>query len=116
MTAQLKELTSMSELDRVLAQSAERPQLIFKHSNVCGISAAAYEELQHHLTKPAEIGYWLVTVQLARDISNEIASRLNIEHESPQAILVRDGKAVWNASHRKITSQTLAEAINSKGV
>lgn len=45
-----------------------------------------------------------------RPVSNEIAARLGVKHESPQAILVRGGKAVWHASHRQVTAANLAAA------
>ena len=49
-----------------------------------------------------------------RDLSNEIAERSGVKHESPQAILLRDGKAIWNASHMSITSDSLLEAVKNK--
>lgn len=48
-----------------------------------------------------------------RPVSNEIAARLGVKHESPQAILVRSGKAVWHASHGRITAAALAEAARA---
>jgi bacillithiol system protein YtxJ len=53
----------------------------------------------------------LVTVQKAREVSNEIEVRTEVEHHSPQVIVLRNGKAVWNASHWKITSAAVAEAL-----
>jgi bacillithiol system protein YtxJ len=61
-----------------------------------------------------EVSYNLITVQTARPISNEIASRLGIRHESPQAILVRDGREIWSASHFAITSSSLRQAIEAQ--
>lgn len=108
----LFELTELAELDNVLSQSAARLQLIFKHSTTCPISTAAYRELEKHLESGLMgIDYSMIIVQHARNISNEVATRLGVKHESPQAILVRNGRAVWNASHYDITDKTLSNAI-----
>lgn len=112
--SQLHELASIEELDELLEHSRQRPQLIFKHSLTCPISANAYRNFQSHLdnSRVSEVDYHLVTVQQARGVSNEAASRLSVRHESPQAILVRDGEAVWNASHGAITEQSLQENLS----
>ena len=104
-------LDSMEALERAVSRSSERPQLLFKHSIHCGLSGMAMSEFESHLKQPApDVDYWLLTVQTARTVSNEVETRLGIRHETPQAILVRDGRAVWNASHRGITTRSLAEA------
>jgi bacillithiol system protein YtxJ len=53
----------------------------------------------------------LVVVQRARDVSNEIESRTGVRHESPQAIILRNGKAVWNASHWSVTADAVEQAL-----
>lgn len=110
-------LETTEAVDAVLERSAERPQLIFKHSAYCGLSGVAFDELQTHLAGPEPgVDYWLLTVQTGRAASDAVASRLGIRHESPQAILVRDGRAVWHASHRGVTARTLAEATAAAAV
>src|SRR5438128_2336282 len=111
--ADLIELRKVSELEDALAGSADRPQLIFKHSLTCPISARAYAELERHLAEAAstEVDYRLIIVQHAREVSNSAAERLDVQHESPQAILVRNGHAVWHASHFGITNASLSEAV-----
>ena len=114
----LVELQSVDELDSMLAGSTDRAQLLFKHSLTCPISARAYEALSNYLQESAspEVDYNLIVVQHARDVSNVAASKLNVEHQSPQAILVRDGRAIWHASHFNITSASLDEAISGQGL
>ena len=88
--------------------------LIFKHSLTCPISTRAYNELHSYLKEAdPKVSYNLITVQRARPLSNEVAARLGVQHETPQAILVINGREVWNASHFAITSSTLREAIES---
>jgi bacillithiol system protein YtxJ len=110
----LKELRTIEELGLALEQSSERPVLLFKHSLTCPISARAFNEFRSFLKQAdSRVSYNLITVQTARAVSNEVAARLKVAHESPQAILVRDGREVWNASHFAINESALAQAIRS---
>jgi monothiol bacilliredoxin len=110
----LEELENIQQLDHALEESQERPVLLFKHSLTCPISTRAFRELQSHLDNPdPRISYKLITVQTARAVSDEAAARLRLVHESPQAILVRDGRERWNASHNDITAESLDQAIRN---
>jgi bacillithiol system protein YtxJ len=105
-------LQTLDELDRALAGSHEQPVLFFKHSHTCGISAEALDELRAHAGQSGDVlRYALVTVQTHRDISNAIAARLGVRHETPQAILVRSGKPVWTASHFRVNVTELDKAL-----
>ena len=111
----LNELKSIEDLNRALDESNARPVLLFKHSLTCPISARAYREFQSYLEEAEpQVSYHLITVQTARSVSNEAAARLRIEHHSPQAILVRGGRGVWNASHFDITARGLADVIKGQ--
>lgn len=108
-------LTELSALDAVIAESNERPVLLFKHSRYCGVSAEALDELQSHIdSTPGDVAYRVITVQTHRPISDAISQRLGLRHETPQAILLRDGKIVWNASHFRITASQLGEVLGSR--
>ena len=110
----LNELNNIEELDGALAESHNRPILLFKHSLTCSISRHAFDELRSYLnTADPRISYKLITVQTAREVSDEAASRLKLEHQSPQAILVRNGRELWNASHYDITVSALDQAIRN---
>jgi bacillithiol system protein YtxJ len=112
-------LTHLSDLDMLeaaIAESAERPVLLFKHSRTCGISCEALDELQAHVAEQASTAagasYKVITVQSHRGLSDSAAKRLGIRHETPQAILLKDGRPVWNASHFRITAAALTRAIS----
>jgi bacillithiol system protein YtxJ len=112
-------LTHLSDLDMLeaaIAESAERPVLLFKHSRTCGISCEALDELQAHVAEQAGqtagVSYKVITVQSHRGLSDSAAKRLGIRHETPQAILLKDGRPVWNASHFRITAAALTRAIS----
>ena len=110
----LKPLSDISELDAAIAESRERPVLLFKHSRTCGISCGALDELRAHAeTSSASAAYRLITVQSHRHLSDEAAARLGVRHETPQAILLRDGRPVWAASHFRITKVHLDKALGA---
>lgn len=108
----LGRLTDADQLTGAPARPPGELLLIFKHSTTCPISAAARSEVQAYLNAagdaPAAVE---VLVIEQRPLSNQIADRFQIRHESPQAILVRDGQAVWHASHRAITREALSRAV-----
>jgi bacillithiol system protein YtxJ len=108
------EIKTIEDLDQALAASSDHPVLLFKHSNSCSISFRALSQLESYLEdhKP-EVEHHLVTVQTARPVSNEIEARLRVEHHTPQAILVRNGRAIWDASHFSITASALKEAVRA---
>jgi bacillithiol system protein YtxJ len=110
----LTDLTSLADLETFLADPHSRVKLLFKHSNSCPISDGAYREFRRYLEAPftaAPVSYGFLVVQTAREVSNNIASRFQVEHESPQAILLRDNQVVWHCSHRRITQDSLQTAI-----
>src|SRR3954468_7419804 len=111
----LMPLNDVESLDAAIAESRERPVLLFKHSRYCGVSCEALDELQAHLDNgaPASVAYKMITVQTHRPVSDAAAQRLGIRHETPQALLLRDGKVIWNASHFRITASELERAISS---
>lgn len=112
MTPKLRELHTIEDLDLALSGSADQPVLLFKHSLSCPVSTWAFSEFNSYLERAdPTVSYNLITVQTARKVSAEAASRLQIDHESPQAILVRNGRGVWNASHSSITASSIDEAI-----
>lgn len=111
--SKLKTLADTAALEAAIAESRERPVVIFKHSSTCGISCDAFDQLHAHLAQaPEDVSYHLITVQSHRPVSNEAEARLGIRHETPQVILLRDGVPVWNTSHFSITAETLKRALS----
>ena len=97
MPANFITLDSIDGLDRLFEESFERPIVLLKHSTTCGISSGVYREVGQ---VAADVN--IVVIQTHRDISNAIATRTGVRHESPQAIVLRDGKPVYHASHYDI--------------
>jgi monothiol bacilliredoxin len=113
----MSQITALSDLDMLeaaIAESLERPVLLFTHSRTCGVSCEALDELRAHLDRDgAGATYKMITVQSHRGVSDEAADRLGVRHETPQAILLRDGRPVWKASHFRITAAALSLALRN---
>ena len=103
----LVKTTSVDSLAEMLSQSAQQPVVIFKHSTTCPISAAAYDEMEQFDGDVA-----LVEVQSARELSRQIERQTGIPHESPQVLVLANGKVVWNASHWKVKADAVAKAVS----
>ena len=95
-------------LDKLVTDSRSKPVIIFKHSTACGIGSAAYREMEK-----LEGQVNLLEVQSARDVSRELADLTGIRHETPQVIVLKDGKAVWNASHFDVKAGAVLKALES---
>ena len=109
----LKALLDTAALEAAIAESRERPVVIFKHSRTCGISCEAFDELHAHLADAqADASYHLITVQSHRRVSDEAEVRLGVRHQTPQVILLKDGVPVWNASHFRITATELSRVLS----
>jgi bacillithiol system protein YtxJ len=110
------ELTSLDQLEELENYSKENPVLIYKHSTRCGTSRMTLDRL-HRNHKPGELEnvkkYFLDLISY-RDISNAIAHQFDVEHESPQVILIRDGKAVYSASHFEIDYNRIVEKLSAE--
>jgi bacillithiol system protein YtxJ len=100
------ELSDKESLDRFLAQSNGSPALVFKHSNLCGISARAHAEMSR-----IDLPIGLIIVQQARDVSNEIETRTGVAHETPQVFIIRDRHVLWTASHGQIKAEAIEAAL-----
>jgi bacillithiol system protein YtxJ len=95
-------------LEELVERSDREPVIVFKHSTSCPVSALAYEEM-----KRVDREVNLVEVQNDREISRKIAERTGLKHESPQVILLRRGKAVWDASHWQIKAKAVLDAVQA---
>ena len=93
-------------------ESKEQPVVIFKHSTRCSISSMAFDRLRRAWKEGENVKpYYLDLIQY-RDISNQIAERFGIMHQSPQVILLKDGKAIYDNSHMGISYQDLISHAN----
>jgi bacillithiol system protein YtxJ len=108
-------LESDQQIQNVIDESLHQPILIFKHSTRCSISKATLARLERNWKNeelPANKIYFLDLLSY-RDISNKIAASLEVEHESPQLIVMHLGKAVYVKSHFDIDYASVKNALHA---
>lgn len=105
------ELETMDQLATIDTESATRPVLIFKHSTRCNISATSLARLERSWKNDTPIKPYYLDLIAHRDISNEIAFRYGVDHQSPQALLIRNGKCVYHESHMNISIEDMLAAL-----
>ncbi len=104
-----KELNSEEQF---LALVDSNPQFaVFKHSTRCSISSVAKNRLESNWDLDENTPIYYLDLIRYRSISNLIAEKLGVEHQSPQLILIKNGEAVYNASHNGIQVSDIKTAI-----
>lgn len=97
-------LQELKQLDEILIESQQKPVLIYKHSSRCNISRATFDRLERKWST-SEMGsvkrYFLDLISY-REISNQVAERFQVEHHSPQILVISKGKSVLDLSHYEI--------------
>ncbi len=105
-------LKSKEDVDAVLQRSHELPCLIFKHSTRCGISVGAKTRFESAYKIPeSNLAIYYLDLLSYREVSNYIAEVTGVWHQSPQVILIKDGKAVYDESHHSIDAVKLESLI-----
>jgi bacillithiol system protein YtxJ len=105
-------LTNEQELQAIIKNSVTHPQVIFKHSTRCSISSVAKNRLEKSAA-PAGIHFHLLDLLLYRTISNKIAEQLQVQHQSPQVLLIKNGECVYDESHSSIYMDEIIEQCNA---
>ena len=105
-------LTDLGQLNEISQLSNEKPVVIFKHSTRCSISRMALKQFENEYDlSDNEVTTYFLDLIAFRDISNEIASRFNVVHQSPQLLLIVGGKSVYDVSHSAIDADELKSKI-----
>lgn len=108
-TSQLKDIKNST-----IEQSANGlTVLLFKHSTRCSISSMALNRMESKWKDQDNIPAYFLDLLKHRDVSNEIASLFNVEHASPQVLLIRNGVCIYHSSHSNILASEIFEAANS---
>lgn len=96
-------LNDLQQLDEIITHSYEKTVVIFKHSTRCSISRFALKRFENDFHYPiGQIEPFYLDLLSFRDISNEIARKFEVKHQSPQILVIKNGKAVYSASHENI--------------
>lgn len=95
-------------MKQLIIKSQSRPQVIFKHSTRCSISAVALQRLQK-AQQPQDVDFYFLDLLAHRPLSNKVAETFSVHHESPQVLLIRDGHCVFDESHLGITMDDILQ-------
>ncbi len=106
-----RQLTDLGQLDEMVTESADKPVIIFKHSTRCGVSRMVLKQFENEFDLHDKITPYFLDLLEHRNISNEIASRFGVFHQSPQLIVIKDGTVVYNDSHGSIDAGKLEQFI-----
>jgi len=104
-------LTNLGQLNEIIHESTSTPVIIFKHSTRCSVSRMALKQFENEFDLQSKVTPYFLDLLENRDISSEIALRFGVVHQSPQLILIKDGKAIYNASHSDIASEDLERLL-----
>jgi len=102
-------LVDLGQLNEIILQSAEKPVVIFKHSTRCSVSRMALKQFENEFDLNDKVTPYFLDLLEHRGISNEIASLFGVYHQSPQLLLIKGGKSVYDVSHSDI------DAVQLKG-
>nr|WP_314897600.1 bacillithiol system redox-active protein YtxJ [uncultured Flavobacterium sp.] len=101
------ELTDLGQLNEIIFISNEKPVAIFKHSTRCSVSRMALKQFENEFNSSDKVTPYFLDLIAHRDISNAIADQFGVRHESPQLIVIKGGKAIYNVSHSDIDAEEL---------
>lgn len=107
----MKKLRSLADLDEALTHDTF---VLLKHSVTCSISAQGYNQVAQFEKKHKDIPIFVVMIQEHRDVSNAIAEKTGVTHESPQILLFKDGELIADFSHYEVTVENLCSTFGLK--
>jgi bacillithiol system protein YtxJ len=104
-------LETLGQLDEIVQESFEKPVLIFKHSTRCSISRFALKRFENEFELQEKVITYFLDLLNYREISNEIAVKFGVQHQSPQVLLIKEGKVVYHDSHDGIEAEEFKKYI-----
>lgn len=104
-------LRSNDELEQLIHLSTSQPQVIFKHSTRCSISTVAKNRLEK-AEAPSNATFHYLDLLSFRSVSNAIAEKFQVEHASPQILVIKNGKCIYHESHMGIDMDEIKDQLN----
>ena len=104
-------LTDLGQLNEIITLSNDKPAVIFKHSTRCSVSRFALKQFENEFDNEDKVDTYFLDLLEHRDISNDIVKRFGVFHQSPQLLLIKDGKSVYDVSHSDIDAVELMEKL-----
>lgn len=106
-----RNLADLSQLNEIVAESTDKTVIVFKHSTRCGVSRMVLKQFETEFDLHEKITPYFLDLLENRNVSNEIASRFGVFHQSPQLIVIKAGNAVFNDSHASIDASKLEQFV-----
>lgn len=105
-------LTSTAQLAEIDQESLHQPVLILKHSTRCSISSAALSRIERKWSgdDALRLKPYYLDLLTYRPVSNAVEAHYGLAHESPQVLVIRQGRCVYSASHMEINHSDLMAA------
>ena len=111
-----KDLKSSDQLRAIIDGSHRKPVVIYKHSSRCGTSFFVRKRLEHDWDFAVEdIDLYFLDLISYRDLSDEVAQTLGVRHESPQILVIADGRSIYDTSHGGVSVKAIKKALGSNG-
>jgi bacillithiol system protein YtxJ len=109
------ELKSINQIDEIREVSKDKSVLIFKYSSRCSLSQMALDRLERNWkeSEMADVKSYFLDLISYREISNRIAHEFDVEHESPQVLIIENGKSIYDESHMGINYTQIRDAVKS---
>ena len=106
-------LKDSQQLEEIIAESKLKPVIIYKHSTRCNISRAAFDRLERKWDTSAigSVKRYFLDLISYRSVSNRIAEMFEVEHHSPQILVISHGKSVLDLSHYDIDFDRIKSAF-----
>ncbi len=107
-----KVLKDEGQIEEIIADSVDKPVVIFKHSISCGLSSMVKFQLETSCVfDKLDFDFYYLDLITNRPISNKVANQFGIRHQSPQILIIRNGKVVFDMSHHQIQGSTLRKGL-----
>jgi bacillithiol system protein YtxJ len=107
-----KEIKNEADLDAINENSVNCPVLIFKHSTRCSISSAALSRLERNWPSKSDFKTYFLDLLVHRNVSDLIAEKYKVVHQSPQALIIKNGECIFNCSHLEIHAENVVKALS----
>jgi bacillithiol system protein YtxJ len=104
-------LEDLGQLNEIIIASEEKPVVIFKHSTRCSVSRMALKQFENEFNLQGKMDAYFLDLIENRAISNEIASKFDVVHQSPQLLVIKNGKCIYNISHSEIDALFLNQFL-----
>lgn len=106
-------LDNIDTIEEIKESSALQPILIFKHSTRCSISSMALNRLERDWKNEdvQNLKVYFLDLIKNRDVSNAVATAFNVQHQSPQVLIIKDGKCVYDNSHMGISYREISQQV-----